>query len=385
LPGKVSSRTENRRDSEAWGRFCAEVKRSTRMTGIGAGLIATFAYPSWIAFDYLVEPSSADEILILRLLLTIPVAACTLLLIFSPFGRARPELLMLGISFFINVGIALMLVAVETHYAAYALGMSLTMYAAAFLLIWSPVYTVALAGLSLTFLTAALAFSDPIATDAVATIYFYFGTACALSFLGQYYRERSAWSEFEVRDALEREQERSSLLLRELDRHSHEDALTGLANRRAWDAALDRECARAARGDHQLAVLLCDLDQLKLINDQLGHPVGDTVLKSVGRLLRDHARESDVIARIGGDEFGILSPGADLLEGTELGERLRATIESETTAASGLGGVTVSVGVADWEGGDDSAETMMLRADRRLYRAKVSRNVVCAGDPPGFV
>jgi diguanylate cyclase (GGDEF)-like protein len=354
------------------------------MTGIAAGVIATFAYPSWIAFDYLVEPDSADEILALRLLITLPVAICTLLLIFSRIGRARPELLMFGISFSINVGIALMLVAVETHYAAYALGMSLTMYAAAFLLIWSPIYTVALGGFSLAFLTLALVLSDPVSTDAVATVYFYFGTGCLLSFLGQAYRERSAWSEFEVRDALEREQERSSALLRELDKHSHEDALTGLSNRRAWDSALDRECARAGRDGKAFSILLCDLDQLKLINDQLGHPVGDTVLKSVGRLLREHARESDVIARIGGDEFAVLSPGADLLEGTELAERLRATIETETTAASGLGGVTVSVGVADWEGGDDSAETLMLRADRRLYRAKVNRNVVCAGDPPGF-
>ena len=360
------------------------MKRSTRVTGIAAGVIATFAYPSWIAFDYLVEPESADEILVLRLLITIPVAICTLLLIFSRIGRARPELLMFGVAFSVNVGIALMLVVVETHYAAYALGMSLTMYAAAFLLIWSPVYTVSLGGLSLVFLTTALILSDPVSTAAIGTIYFYFGTACLLSFLGQYYRERSAWNEFEVRDALEREQERSSALLRELEKHSHEDALTGLSNRRAWDTALERECARAVRDGEPFSILLCDLDQLKLINDQLGHPVGDTVLKSVGRLLREHARESDVIARIGGDEFAVLSPGADLLEGTELGERLRATIETETTAASGLGGVTVSVGVADWEGGDDSAETLMLRADRRLYRAKVNRNVVCAGDPPGF-
>ncbi len=82
------------------------------------------------------------------------------------------------------------------------------------------------------------------------------------------------------------------------------------------------------------------------------------------------------------DEFAVLSPGTDLLGGTELGERLRSLIESEPTAATGLGGVTISVGGAGWEGGDDSAETLMLRADRRLYRAKATRNVVCAGDPP---
>jgi len=366
-------------------RFCAEVKRSTRVTGISAGVIATLAYPSWIAFDYLVEPQSGDDLLPLRLAVMVPIVVCTVLLLFTRFGRSHPELLMLGISLTINFGIALMITTIETHYAAYALGMSLTMYAAAFLLIWAPSYTAALGGISLAFLTAALLLSDPVPTDAVTTIYFYFGTACALSFLGQLHRERGAWREFEVRFALEREQERSSALVRELDRQSHEDALTGLANRRAWDEALTRECARAGRDGGPLSILLCDLDQLKNINDQLGHPVGDTVLKTVGRLLLTQAREADVIARIGGDEFAVLSTGTDLLGGTELGERLRATVESETTAATGLGGVTISVGIADWEGDDDSAETLMLRADRRLYRAKVTRNVVCAGDPPGFV
>ena len=378
----MSSRTDSHRDPEAWRSFCAEVKRSTRVTGMYAGVLATLAYPSWIAFDYLVEPESADEILPLRLLVMVPIVLFTLMLVFSRWGRTRPELLMFGISLGINVGIALMIVAVETHYAAYALGMSLTMYAAAFLLIWSPVYTATLAGLSLAFLTGALALSDPVPTDAVTSIYFYFGTACALSFFGQLHRERTAWREFETRHALEREQERSAELVRELDRQSHEDSLTGLGNRRAWDAALARECGRAGRDDGPLAILLCDLDQLKNINDRLGHPVGDTVLRTVGRLLQEHARDMDVIARIGGDEFAVLSPGTDLLGATELAERLRSTVESEATAATGLGGITISVGIADWEGSDDSAETLMLRADRRLYRAKVSRNVVCAGDPP---
>ena len=138
---------------------------------------------------------------------------------------------------------------------------------------------------------------------------------------------------------------------------------------------------RAVARSSQLSVLLCDLDQLKSINDQLGHPVGDVVLKTVGRVLSESARGGDLVARIGGDEFAVLCPGADLLGATELAERLRLLISEEASAAAAIGGVSISIGVADWEGSDDSAETLMLRADRRLYRAKATRNVVCAGDP----
>lgn len=363
-------------------RFRDEVRSATRATGISAGAIATIGFPAWTAFDYLVEPASADAFLDLRLLLTVPIAALWLTLIFTAAGRRHPELPLLGIMVAISVGISLMIGRVESHHEAYALGMSLTLYGGAILLIWPPAYMAAFCGLSLAALTVVLLLSDPVETDALATVYFYLVTATAISFLGQLHRQRVAWSEFQSRAALELEQQRSSELVAELDRQSHEDALTGLANRRAWDEALERECARSARDGSPLAVLLCDLDCLKEINDRLGHPVGDTVLKTVGKLLRARSRDADLVARIGGDEFAVLSAGTDLGGGTELAEQLRRLVGEEATAAAGLGGVSISIGVADWEGPDDSAETVMLRADRRLYTAKATRNVVCAGDPP---
>lgn len=381
--GKMTSRMKAGTAQGPRDQFCQEVRRATRATGISAGAIATVGYPSWTLFDYLVEPTTGDDLLPIRLLLTIPIALFWAALLFTRLGHRHPERLLLAICLTINTGIALMIAQVETHYAAYALGMSLTVYAGAFLLIWSPAYMAALCGSSLAILTLVLLLSEPIATDAVATVYFYFGTACLLSFFGQLHRQRTAFREFEGRVALEHEQERSAALVGELDRQSREDSLTGLANRRAWDEALARECASVARDGHDLAILLCDLDCLKAINDALGHAVGDTVLKNVGRLLRRRGREADLIARIGGDEFAVLSPGTDLLGGVELGEQLRALVERDANAAAGLGGVTISVGVAHWEGGDDSPETLMLRADRRLYAAKATRNVVCAGDPPG--
>lgn len=362
-------------------RFCEEVKRATRATGISAGAVAVFAYPSWTAFDYLVEPATAPDILWLRIGFALPVALLLLGLIFSPAGRKHPELFVLGMMSSVDLGIALMIAQVETHYAAYALGMSLTVYAGAFLLIWSPRYMAAVIGLNFASLTAVLLLANPIGADAIATIVFYLSTASLLSFLGQYHRQATAWREFEALVALEHEQERTRKLVLELDRESHEDSLTNLSNRRAWDEALSRECSRGKREGGSFAVLLCDLDQLKAINDQLGHAVGDVVLKSVAKVLDDNARAGDRVARIGGDEFAVLSPGAELLGATEHAERLRLLVEAEASAASAIGGVTISIGVADWEGDDDSAETIMLRADRRLYRAKAKRNVVCAGDP----
>jgi diguanylate cyclase (GGDEF)-like protein len=258
--------------------------------------------------------------------------------------------------------------------------MSLPLYGGAFLLLWPPRYMAALCGGTIAIVTIVLLVADPIPRDAVATIYFYLGTASVISFLGQLHRERSAWREFQSLLALEREQRRSSELVLELDRISREDPLTGLANRRAWDEALARECARSTRHGDDFAVLLCDLDQLKEINDRLGHPVGDAVLRSLARLLAERVRRGDVVARIGGDEFAVLTLGCGLLPATELAEELRRSVEAETTPAAGLGNVTISVGVAEWEGEDDLPETIMLRADRRLYTAKATRNVVCAGD-----
>ena len=91
-------------------------------------------------FDYFVEPESASAFLWLRIGLAIPIALIWLGLVFSPQGRRYPEIFLVGMMGIVDLGIALMIAQVETHYAAYALGMSLTIYASAFLLVWSPGY-----------------------------------------------------------------------------------------------------------------------------------------------------------------------------------------------------------------------------------------------------
>jgi diguanylate cyclase (GGDEF)-like protein len=381
----VASQSQAVTPLAAWAeileRFRQQVKVATRSTGLVAGAIAVIAYPAWALFDHLVEPESAGEFVWLRIGFTIPIALLWLGLRFSRAGHRHPEAFVLGFMLMVDLGIALMIAQVETHHAAYALGMSLTIYAGAFLLIWRPRYLVAAIGINLGSLAIVLLLSDPIPKDAIATVYFYVITASILSFFGQRHRHTTAWREFQALNALEAEQEHNRELVEKLDRLSREDSLTGLANRRAWDQALTRQCWASARHGTKFAVMLGDLDQLKVVNDKLGHAVGDFVLKSVGQILKDNARRDDIVARLGGDEFAILTPGVDLDGATELADRLRIMIREEVGATAALVGVSMSIGIAEWEGDSDSSETIMLRADRRLYMAKAIRDVVCAADP----
>jgi diguanylate cyclase (GGDEF)-like protein len=271
----------------------------------------------------------------------------------------------------IQFAIGFMTVRVESAYAPYALGMSLAIYASAFLLIWRWQYTAALIGLTWAALGLAIATAPHgLSASAVATIGFYLGTASLLAFVGQLHRQMTAWQEFRSRAELEAEQERSRDLLDQLGRLSREDSLTGLANRRSWDETLAREFERARRQKSRLAVLLCDLDRLKEINDRFGHANGDRVLKAAADVLRERVRAGDLVARLGGDEFAILCPDTDIAAASALGEDLRARLSSLPQ------GATMSIGIACREPADESATELVLRADDRLYRAKRTRNAV---------
>ena len=114
----------------------------------------------------------------------------------------------------------------------------------------------------------------------VGTVVFYLGTASVLAAVGRLYRMRLERDELAARMALEAAQERTLVLVGELDRLSREDSLTGVANRRAWDEALKRSCAEAERTGRPLSVLLLDIDRFKEINDEHGHRRGDEVLQA---------------------------------------------------------------------------------------------------------
>lgn len=141
---------------------------------------------------------------------------------------------------------------------------------------------------------------------------------------------------------------------REVEVEALTDALTGVANRRAWDRALGAEERRRRRYGGTAAIVVVDVDGLKQINDQEGHRHGDVLLQLVARIIKQTSRESDVVARIGGDEFAILALNCDEPELAVLVGRLRTALDDEGALAS-VGGACrrLSAGIADaWQEAD---------------------------------
>ena len=156
-------------------------------------------------------------------------------------------------------------------------------------------------------------------------------------------------------------------LVEQLELHAAEDSLTGLANRRAFDGACAAELDRLARHGGTLALVVFDLDHFKQINDSYGHPFGDRILIAVAALLRTVLRAHDTVARLGGEEFGLLLPGATLDEAHEIAERARELLG---TVALPHGTLSCSAGVAVAGRPETSAAELFEEADRALYEAK---------------
>lgn len=140
------------------------------------------------------------------------------------------------------------------------------------------------------------------------------------------------------------------------------DPLTELLNRRAWKDELSRELARAERGGQPLAIGLIDLDDLKVYNDNWGHAAGDRVLVTAAARWRRRLRLTDLLARIGGDEFAVTMPGCTLSAGMQVGDQLRSALPD---------GLSCSIGIAEWSGAESAAD-LLARADQALYAAKNS-------------
>lgn len=181
------------------------------------------------------------------------------------------------------------------------------------------------------------------------------------------WRERPPSGELST-DAVELLAEEAAVAIERVEALEHltemarTDPLTELSNRRAWQDELARELARAERSSQRLAVGLIDLDELKAYNDRWGHAAGDRVLLTAARRWRRRLRLTDLLARIGGDEFAVAMPGCGLEQAVELGDQLRAALPD---------GVTCSIGVAEWSGAEPPAE-LLARADQALYAAKTS-------------
>lgn len=145
------------------------------------------------------------------------------------------------------------------------------------------------------------------------------------------------------------------------------DEMTGLYNRRFLDAVSADLMERSDRYGEPLSMLLLDLDHFKRVNDEWGHPIGDEVLKQAARILQDHVRASDTLARFGGEEFVALLPMADAADALAVAEKIRRAIESADFAVAGR--LTASFGVAERQA-SESFRNWYRRVDEALYEAK---------------
>ena len=157
------------------------------------------------------------------------------------------------------------------------------------------------------------------------------------------------------------------------------DGLTGMQNRRYFDDALKEYLEEFRRIGKPVGLMILDLDHFKQVNDTYGHDVGDAVLKAVADCLKSMTRYHDIVARLGGEEFAVVTPNMDADTLERFAERIRKAIAAMPVAAGDVRlMVTASVGLALWNG-KETAEEFYRRADRQLYEAKrQGRNRVCA-------
>ena len=159
---------------------------------------------------------------------------------------------------------------------------------------------------------------------------------------------------------------------------SETDALTGLYNRRKLIETLDDRLAIFEREKSQTSVLVFDLDNFKRLNDQMGHQAGDAALLEIARLCRQQLRQSDVIARFGGDEFVVVMPGTHRHDALEIAERLRKHVQI-TLRENLQYDATISGGVSEFNQPDRVSDDILKRADEGLYLSKrAGRNRVLA-------
>ncbi|MBF0158359.1 MAG: GGDEF domain-containing protein [Magnetococcales bacterium] len=170
----------------------------------------------------------------------------------------------------------------------------------------------------------------------------------------------------ELRLPLER-----ALIYEDLYDQARRDLLTGLVNRRVFEERIEHEMANAQRYKHSLVMAALDLDHFKQINDRMGHAEGDEALRRVSQVLRDGIRDSDILARIGGDEFALLLPNTPLTSAYHLTLRLCQAVSDLGIHAPQSPALGVSIGLACWKYGTPHEE-WKNQADQALYRAKAA-------------
>ena len=165
------------------------------------------------------------------------------------------------------------------------------------------------------------------------------------------------------------------------------DGLTGLANRKAFDEQIDRITRESGRANEIFSFIMIDIDHFKAFNDTYGHQVGDQVLRLVAMTLINELKGQDMAARYGGEEFGIILPGTNGNAAVAAAENLRKAVEQKEVinraTGDNLGQITISLGVAQYYGGDETSDELIRRADMALYDSKKNgRNKVTLAKSP---
>jgi diguanylate cyclase (GGDEF)-like protein len=167
----------------------------------------------------------------------------------------------------------------------------------------------------------------------------------------------------------------SNLRLREkLREQATRDLLTGLFNRRYLDETLPRELSQAQRRKAPICVVMMDIDRFKNFNDTFGHSPGDSLLRELGRVLREHLREGDILCRYGGDEFVFVLPDSSVADTLKRVEQIRVFVRKLQVQFGEqlLGAITFSAGIAPAQTGEANAGELLRAADEALYAAKLA-------------
>ncbi len=247
------------------------------------------------------------------------------------------------------------------------------------LLLIRPAATLLIYGLSFAAMGWALG-QSPVSGLLLTTERLYAGFASALGVaLSLVLWHRFATAEL-LRIKVQAQRQQLETQNQQLQRMAMHDALTGLLNRRAFETQAEQAISRARRDGTHLAALMLDLDHFKRINDQYGHPAGDAVLKFTADVLAASVRDSDLVARVGGEEFMVLLSGTDPPSALDVAEKIRQRVTHAPPALNAIveGHISASVGLACFAPGQMGGfERLYAQADQALYEAKrLGRNRV---------